>query len=58
MVIMTQGCHSNTPADKQINKEMIHPTSKKHNEPAEFCKEIKDRKIFNEVVAKECLLLF
>ena len=27
MVAKKQGCHSITPADKQINEEMVHPTS-------------------------------
>ena len=27
MVAKKQGCHSIAPADKQINEEMVHPTS-------------------------------
>ena len=27
MVAKKQGCHSISPADKQINEEMVHPTS-------------------------------
>ena len=27
MVAKKQGCHSIAPADKQINKEIVHPTS-------------------------------
>ena len=29
MVAKKQGCHSIAPADKQINEEMVHPTSPK-----------------------------
>ena len=27
MIAKNQGCHSSAPADKQINEEMVHPTS-------------------------------